>query len=129
MIFWCLYICWRQNCFTYSSWTGKHWRRSWFLYDGDLCHERIKQLHALKQVSSVTRALQTCILVLLKKIVSNINLKTLTISAEGLGLVVWLVQDVSLHVDTTISNGDMKRWKTSKGRIILINYLHLNLKS
>ena len=62
-------IWWRQNCFVYL-WIGKHlilwWRRSlscrnlfidllckstdWFIFDRDLRHERVKSLHALKQV-------------------------------------------------------------------------------
>ena len=39
----------------------------WFLYDGDLLHERVNYLLALDQVRGVIRTLQTSILVLLTK--------------------------------------------------------------
>ena len=47
-------------------------------------------LHLLEQVSGVIRALQTSMMVLLTKIVSKVNLKTLTILAKRLILDVWL---------------------------------------
>ena len=46
----------------------------WFLYDRDLRHERVKQWHALEQARGLIRALQASMMVLLTKIVSNINL-------------------------------------------------------
>ena len=45
---------------------------------------------ALEQVSGVFRALQTSMMVLLKKIVSNVSLKTSTILAKRLILNAWL---------------------------------------
>ena len=36
----------------------------WFLYDGDLRHERVNQLHVFDQVRGVIRALQTSMMVL-----------------------------------------------------------------
>ena len=47
-------------------------------------------MEALEQVRGVISALQTSMMVLLTKIVSNINLKTLTILAKRLILVAWL---------------------------------------
>ena len=50
----------------------------WFLYDRNLRHERVKLLHVLEQDRGVIRSLQTSVIILLTKIVTNINLKTLT---------------------------------------------------
>ena len=47
-------------------------------------------VHLLEQVSGVIRALQTSMMVLLTKIVSKVNLKTLTILTKRLILDVWL---------------------------------------
>ena len=47
-------------------------------------------MYALEQIRGVIRTLQTSIIVLLAKTVSNINLKTLTILAKRLILVTWL---------------------------------------
>ena len=47
-------------------------------------------MHELEQVSGVIRALQTSMIVLLTKIVSNTNLKTLSILAKSLILVTWV---------------------------------------
>ena len=47
-------------------------------------------MYALEQIRGVIRTLQTSIIVLLAKTVSNINLKTLTILTKRLILVAWL---------------------------------------
>ena len=52
--------------------------------------ETFNWLYALEQIRGVIRTLQTSIIVLLAKTVSNINLKTLTILAKRLILVTWL---------------------------------------
>ena len=44
--------------------------------------ETFNQLHLLEQVNGVIRALQASVMVLLTKIASNVNLKTLTILAD-----------------------------------------------
>ena len=46
----------------------------WFLYDRELRHERVNQLHALEQARGAIRALQSSMIVLLTKIVSDVNL-------------------------------------------------------
>ena len=43
--------------------------KDWFLYDGDLRHERVNYLHVLDQVKGVIRALQTSMMVVLTKVV------------------------------------------------------------
>ena len=58
-----------------------------FLYDRDLRREKFNKFHALEQGSSVIRALQSAMMILLTKIVSNVNLKTLTILTKRLILV------------------------------------------
>ena len=59
-----------------------------FLYARELRHERVNKLHALKQVSGVIKALESSMMVLSTKIVSNVNLKVSTILAKRLILVV-----------------------------------------
>ena len=61
-----------------------------FLYERDLRHERVNQLHLLEQVRGVIRALQESMMILSTKIVTNISLKILTILAKTLILVAWL---------------------------------------
>ena len=55
--------------------------------------ETFDKLPALKQVIGVIRALQTSMMVLLAKIVGNVNLKTSTFLAKRLILNVWLGQE------------------------------------
>ena len=47
-------------------------------------------MHALEQASGVIRALEASMMVLLKKIADNVNLKASTILAKRLILNVWL---------------------------------------
>ena len=54
--------------------------------------ETFNLLSSLEQVRGVIRALQTSMIVLLAKIVSNVNLKALTILAKRLILDPWLGQ-------------------------------------
>ena len=72
VIFWCLYIWWRQDCFI-CLWIVKHWTNA-----------------CVRQVRGEIRALQTSMMVLSTKVVRNINLKTLTTLAKRLILVAWL---------------------------------------
>ena len=59
-------------------------------------------MHALEQVSDVIRAFQLAMVILLTKIVSNINLKTLAILAQRLIGLLDGIQDVSLQMDTVL---------------------------
>ena len=52
--------------------------------------ETFNILSGLEQIRGVIRALSTSMIVLLAKIVSNVNLKALTILAKRLILDVWL---------------------------------------
>ena len=52
--------------------------------------ETFNILSGLEQIRGVIRALSTSMIVLLAKIVSNVNLKALTILAKTLILDVWL---------------------------------------
>ena len=54
--------------------------------------ETFNLLSSLEQVRGVIRALQTSMIVLLAKIVSNVNLKALTILAKRLILDAWVGQ-------------------------------------
>ena len=54
--------------------------------------ETFNQLPTLEQVRGLIRALQTSMMVLLTKILSNFNLKTLTSLAKRLILDAWPVQ-------------------------------------
>ena len=52
--------------------------------------ETLNQLPALEQFKGVIRALQTFMMILLPKVVSNVNLKTSTILAKRLIVGTWL---------------------------------------
>ena len=106
VIFWRLYIWWRQNCLIYS-WIGKHltlsWRwtlsyrnhfidlpfksMDWFLYNRELNHKKDNSFHLLEQARGAIGALQSSMMMLLTKVFCNVNLKTLTILAKRLILV------------------------------------------
>ena len=148
VIFWCLYIWWRQSCFIYS-WIRKHltfsWRSylsyrnqsidllckstDWFLYDRDLRHERVKYLHALEQAKDVIKPLQINMMVLLTKIVSNIGLKTLT-SHKKINLsCLNFLRRSSADGYITVCKFQTEICKDRRRAKILINYLHFKFKS
>ena len=73
---------------------------------------------ALEQVRGVISALQTSVMVMLVKIVSNVNLKTLTILAKrfildawlgpGCASVDWYITVLKIQTETCIDEGQVK---------------------